>query len=118
MILYSNGQIKYENRLDKTTLIINLSLESGQDLMKNLPVILQDYKRYVECIEFTGEITDPYEMCKILQQIHGANLRTCVKCASPDKLSAAMLSELDYAEAEDKVFQKEYSPFADEYIWM
>lgn len=116
MIRYANGIIKYNTRPDNT-LVIHLS-ETGHDLFGNLNTIIELYKKHVSCICISGKTNEASELARLFEILHKEKFITCLECADLAEINPSVFNHLDYAKVQKQLYQKEYSPFGDEYVWV
>ena len=116
-----NGIIKYDKIPNEKILHINISNDGIMSLLENVPTIISEYKKHITVIELSGSEGDMNELISSLRLIHKNGLKTGYEtmCDDPYKLIDKLLEELDYvySSTQNKVFQKEYSPFEDCEVW-
>lgn len=99
---------------------IKISDETGTELLKNLPLIIKEYNKYISCICLTGDTKETTELVKIIQTIHKAGIKTCFSANvdTVESINNKILSELDYVYLKNKYYIKDYSPFGDIDVWI
>lgn len=150
MLKYLNGTIVMQEVPDEVSLAIVISgcihkcpdchskyswEDKGQPLLEHLPIILQQYKKYITCLCLMGGDQDQFELLSVVKQAHDAGLKTCLYSGYDEmsQINRNLLDELDYlklgkfdkekgplnsATTNQKMFKKEYSPFGDEEVWI
>lgn len=135
MVKYLNGYINTFTVPDEQTLAINISAEEGQPLLKNLPIILDQYKKYITCLCLLGCDQDQHELTMVFKEAHKAGLKTCLYTGLEEmsQLNLNLLKELDYVKlgrfdklrgplnnpnTNQRMYMKDYSPFGDIEDWV
>lgn len=108
--------------------------DKGQPLSEHLPIILDQYKKYISCVCLMGGDQDQLELTEICKTIHKYGLKTCLYTGYDEmsQINLRLLDELDYIKlghfdkakgplnspaTNQKMFAKEYSPFDDTIDW-
>lgn len=129
MLNYSNGIISSAYVPDETSLCIQVA-DRGQPLLEHLPIILQQYQKYITCLCLMGGDHDQSELRAIFKQAHEIGLKTCLYTGLSEMsmINKKLLDELDYIKlgpfikekgplnnpsTNQRMYKKDYSPFDD-----
>lgn len=111
---YRNGIIKYNLIKDEAVLYITLS-EEGTHLESHIEEILNQYKKYITTILFDN-IKDNTDFANFCKGLKTNKLKIAVK--NDSEISSRLSDLLDYIIKDNKVFKRDYCPFADAYDWI
>ena len=119
---YLNGVILRQLINDKSTLVIHISPdENGHSLSTDFKIILDAYKKYVDCICFAGNNLDQHDAIEYFKVASKERLKTAIlsdSISDTTQISPRLVDNLDYAILNNKVYTKDYSPFGDCYDWI
>ena len=149
MLKYLNGTIVMQEVPDEISLAIVIAgcehkcpgchskyswEDKGQPLLEHLPIILQQYRKYITCLCLMGGDQDQMELRLICEQAHDMGLKTCLYTGLSDisMLNKRLLDELDYVKVgpyiqekgplnnpstNQRMYKKDYLPFDDCEDW-
>ena len=150
MLKYLNGAILKNKVPDETSLVIILSgcmhkcpecdikyawTEEGKPLLKDIPLILETYKKYISCLCLVGGDHEQAELTEVFRLAHSLKLKTCLYSGYEEMspLSQNLLKELNYLKlgrldkakgslssvgTNLRMYMKDYSPFGDAEDWV
>ena len=150
MLKYTGGSIVMQEVPDEVSLAVVIAgcqhkcpdchskytwEDKGQPLSEHLPIMLQEYKKYITCFCLMGGDQDQKELTDICKKVHKEGLKTCLYTGYDEfsQISQSLLNELDYIKlgrfdkekgplnrktTNQRMYQKEYSPFSDTDEWV
>lgn len=113
MLKYLNGTIVAQEVPDEISLAIVISgcqhhcpdchskyswEDKGQPLLEHLPIMLDQYKKYISCVCLMGGDQNQFELTEICRAVHKENLKTCLYTGLDEmsQINKRLLDELDY----------------------
>lgn len=119
---YLNGVILRQLIDGVSTLVIHISSDdTGHSLSANFSIILEAYKKYIECICMAGNNLQQQDLTEYFKVAEKEGLKTAILSDSitdTNQITQRLIEVLDYAILNNRVYTKDYSPFGDCYDWI